>query len=1345
MVISNKYNINMINNSYNECNPIKPSKFETQEVGDNYNNSISFYSESIPIQKVLPIEEEKEEEEESFSSIIKKNNLVFEEKDVSFIKLYLHLSEKYEIILMILGTIAALGAGVAGPLMCYLFGDMANDFSSVNVDDSQMELFKNLIKCKNEEEIIQLAGGNPDKEWIYLILYRQGTELFKKFDDNVDSMVKKLLIIGACMLLAFGLEKFLWNYVGMRQMHHLKEKYFSVILRQEQGWFDANNAYEFSTKVQAQFEQISLGVGDKFGLTLIAISQVITGLIIAFYKSWLLTLVMLAVSPLIFVCVLFLVFSLKKPMIGSRKTYEKAGGMAEEMLYNIKTVTSFSNFEYEINRFNKMIDIVHKFDEQKSCRLGLSIGGTLFFIYLTFFIAAVYGRKLVGDEVWNDNSNSVFSIGDMVTVVFSTLIAILSIGITAPNIKIIQESSIASSDYFTLYEREPQMDCSLSIEMPPRDQIKGKIEFKDVCFYYPSDPNKRMILKNLNILIEPGKKVALVGESGCGKSTTVNLLERLYEVTSGEVLIDGMNIKRYNLPYLRNLIGYVQQEPVLFNKSIKENIIFGRQELLNELGDTDTLINNALNESYASEFVNNNKEGINYIVGIKGSKLSGGQKHRIAISRAILCEPKILILDEATSALDNKSEKEVQRALDHISQKNVTTVIIAHRLSTIKNADVIYAIRNGKVIESGNHESLLAKQGYYYGLVKSQVGQDEEEKNNMKMKKMSSIQILEKHSSRINYKDIQKENDLIVEKEGIRHCEIFRLLRNNKCDVVTGVIGSLCAGAVMPMTGFILSKIFVGVASGQYHQLWHKSLIWCFVFLFLSFCNGFFVFLKMWKLESLGSVITCNMRKEIVRKYLSLHIAYYDIDENSPGALLTKLSIDTTQLNSIILTLVGDILQTSGNLITGLVTGFVHDYRLTLISLAFIPFIITALVMVKDSVLSPTKNKDNRTDIEAGAILSETVINTKTIFSFNFQQPAVDMYLSLLLAESNKYISKALWSGFFMGMGAFATYSACATMIYAAKEFILDFSLNFNDFMFTIAPLLLMVVGISEGLNGIGDYPKAKNAFISVFKTIETKSLIPPFLKDNEGKIVPDNIKGKIEFRNVTFAYPTKPEIDVLKNVSFIIQPGQSAGLVGYSGCGKSTIIQLIERFYDVEDGNGEVLIDDINIKDYNLYLLRKKIGLVSQEPVLFKRSVYENILYGRLDASKDEVLAAAKAAVIEKFFDKKQMGTKEDPVSGGEKQRLAIARAFLKDPIILLLDEATSALDKESEKGVQASIDVLQKGRTSIAVAHRLTTIQNSDVILVMENGKLVEKGTHEELLKLGKKYANLYKYSEQ
>ena len=293
-------------------------------------------------------------------------------------------------------------------------------------------------------------------------------------------------------------------------------------------------------------------------------------------------------APFILGDILFMVTAMRTGIIMGRKTYEKGGGIAEEMLYNIKTVASFSNFEFEQKRFNEKIEICYLLDLATVFKLGLSIGLLIFFLNSTQTIALSYGRTLIGKD-FNNNKGRDFTGPDVIGVTFSTLMAIMGFGLIAPNIKIIQESCTASSDYFTLVEREPAMDLSQSVEKPPRDTIKGRIEFKNVVFKYPSDPNERIILKGINLVFEPGKKVALVGESGCGKSTTVNLIERLYETTAGEIFIDGIEIKRFDIKYLRSLIGYVQQEPVLFNKSIRDNLIFGRDEQLKELGDVKFL------------------------------------------------------------------------------------------------------------------------------------------------------------------------------------------------------------------------------------------------------------------------------------------------------------------------------------------------------------------------------------------------------------------------------------------------------------------------------------------------------------------------------------------------------------------------------------------------------------------------------------------------------------------------------------------------------------------------------------------------------------------------------------
>ena len=822
----------------------------------------------------------------------------------------------------------------------------------------------------------------------------------------------------------------------------------------------------------------------------------------------------------------------------------------------------------------------------------------------------------------------------------------------------------------------------------------------------------------------------------------------------------------------------------MFNTTIKENIIFGREKKLEKMGDIDILIKEACEDAYIKDFIENNPDKYNYITGIKGNKLSGGQKQRIAIARAILMKPKILILDEATSALDNQSEKEIQKALDTISKKNITTIVIAHRLSTIINADLIYVMKEGKIIEKGTHQELLKLNGYYKELVKEQLAEDEIKKFENKETNEENIKenngnIIEQNKNEIQNNenriiDINANNNININKDLINSKDesllinekekekgeikeeereykdkneikidrkrIWQLISDNKYNFFIGSINVLLYSSLCPFVGVILGKVINTLSSKNSDKINSEGFIISMIYIGVGVLGGICIFLKIWKLESIGSIIALKMRKKVMKKYLELDMGYYDIDTNSPGALLTKLSIDTSQLDALILNIVGGALTVITTYLISIGLGIIYDWKITLILSLFVPLSVFGLTK-KEDYMENGREGNKKIQIEAGSILSECVINIKTIFSFNFQKKASEIYSNILESETKNYLKNCIMQGFWVGFGLSCFDFSFAVSYKFAMIFLRNKTLSFQNLNCVIGNISNSIDGLTDILRNMGDSAKAKLSFKSVFETLDTETKINSFEIDNKEKISPNEIKGKIEFKNVYFSYPTKPNQFVLKNLSFTINPGEKIGIVGLSGSGKSSIIQLIERFYDTN--KGEILIDGINIKKYNLYELRKKIGLVSQEPVLFKRSIYENILYGKLDSNDEDVLEAAKKAGIENFFNEKNFGTKDNPLSGGEKQRVAIARIFLKNPVIVLLDEATSALDKETENEIQKNIFELQKGRTCISIAHRLSTIIDSDIIFVIESGELVEKGTHSELLKLKGQYYTLYKYS--
>ncbi len=1254
-------------------------------------------------------------EQEEDSDIIK-NLYLFKRQNVSIFRFHLHFMEGIDWLFLALAIIGIFVSALASPLLSYL---NAIIFSNVgNTSESRQDL--------TAEEIMKLNTK-----------------------EQMNSNIKKQLIFGSCELVGNIVGYGFFGLLSKRCLYSFKKKYFSLILSQEQAWFDSTNVYEFATKIQAQLEYIDLGLGSRLGNILMDFFIGLSAFVFAFFGSWKLSLVLLCFSPLsLIVSIIFNRINVQGNTL-VLQTWEFAGGIAEEIFYNIRTVASFANFDYELRRFYEDSRLSNQIELMVNCNTKFLSAVFVIIDGLVIFVGMIYGRTLIGKD-FNSFKGRDLTGGD-VSLTFSNITTFVSsIGKFTNSLQYIQLALAATSDYFNLYERRPQMDLTNSLEKPPLPLVKGKIEYRNVKFYYPSDENKKIVLEGFNMNIEPGQTIALIGESGCGKTTTSLLLERLYDVTEGEILLDGIDIRKYDIQYLRNLIGYVPQKTVLFNTTIRQNIIFGREDFLKKLGeDVDQLVNEACEKAYLSEFVNTLPEGLDFIVGNKGSKLSAGQRQRISIARAILTKPKILILDEATSALDNKSEKIIAKALDNITQMDITTITIAHRFLTVKNSDMIFVLRDGKIHEQGTHEELLKKGGYYCDIIRSRLIRDELDFQK-KQEKLRRTKTFFEPPEKVHFESKEKE---IAKSPSDIHLSYLTLIKdlwnNYRLNFIFAGLAAIAFGVLPPFNGYIKGKCTKSLNSKYESKRYDDSLKYSIIYIILVVVESIINFLENWLFYRLGIILAKFYRNHLMKKYLSFHLSYYDLESNSPGTILTNMSLNTVQMKKIISDVVGSYIISITIIIVCLIIGCIYEYRLTLITIAFLPFLII-LNFIRKCVLPSDKKKHIR-NIEAGAIISGSFTNTRTIFAYNFQKQALKLYLRANDYILKKQVISQFLNGLIVGITLFANFAKNAALFAATKRYVLNDTMDSDELTVIQSLLGSGFTKISHLMRDLGNVKKGDSAVKSFYSVFETKSLIPHYEEENINKLSPKNIKGKIEFKHVYFAYPLNPERIALKDINMTILPGQKVAFVGYSGSGKSTLIKLLNRFYDVEEGKGELLIDDVNIKNYNLYELRKKIGFVSQEPSMFKTSVLENIRYGKIDATDEECIEAAKKTEILKLLEKdkedkslyENQPKKKQGLSGGEGQKIAVTRIVLKDPTILLLDGVTASLDKESENDIQRSLEKISQNKTTIMITHRFDVIEKCDKIFVLDKGRIVEQGTHEELMKLKKRYYTIYKYS--
>ncbi|KAI0989395.1 hypothetical protein GJ496_009361 [Pomphorhynchus laevis] len=1180
----------------------------------------------------------------------------------SFSELYRYASRRQKL-LAAFGVLVAFLNGIPMPVMLIIYGQTTDDFIVTQFCDA-FDYYNVSQLCPPD-----VTAANINQQF-FKCNWTDTNITIPEFANTVSRNSLIFTAIGIIFWLLSWMQTSILAHCCEQIVLDVRLKLFQSILLKPVSWYDKNDSGAINSHFSDTMNKYKQGIGDKVGLVSQSILTTIVSIVIILVIDWRTALVVFSLSPVFIASSAYLTLLSMGSSGVEMKSYQKASSIAQQVFSNIRTVHAFNGLDTVQQQYESHLNTAKVKSVHKGIFNGSMLACLWFVLFVSNTLAFWYGSLRINDGI---------TIGAILIVIFGMQTAVFGLGGALPHYHAIIEAKSAAGILFSImdgnidnnnsimtilgrpkstffdepkslldYNEDEKSWSSNKKPIPNQNSLIDNfksIKFQNVYFTYPSRPDVG-ILDNVSFEIAQGNTVAIVGESGSGKSTVAQLLMGFYNLRSGSITIDEYNLDLIDIRLLRSKIGLVSQEPVLFSTTIEENVRLGKPDA------TDDEIRNACQIANAHEFISKFPLQYKTEVGQKGSQLSGGQKQRIAIARALISNPKILLLDEATSALDSESEKQVQIALD-TACRGRTTIIIAHRLSTIRNADIIIGMNAGKVMEIGTHEELMQQQdGVYKALVNAQSIQsdtvsenesDEDEFNDLTnfaaeldnkeihVRSRTSTLIKPLRSSIIDVADSAFSDEDIAKTTPTKSvlAYIFKMNYPEIVYIISGSIACIGFGVCQVIFEFYFAKILFVYAHCD--DLERQRIINrdCLRFLWIGIAISACQLISSSTFVFSGAKLTKRLRQNVFRSIVNREIAFFDKDENSVGKLCTLLSNEASAVQGATGIRIGTMLSGLSILLVGVVIAFVVGWQLSLVILAFVPVLIFAGILSM-KVMAGFDSGDKVHLESTGRIIIESTSNIRLVKQLRQENYFYQKFKEHVDQVCQRNLKRAIITGFLFGFSQGSVFFAIAATYYAGSIFIDKGYMTSEDLMLVFGTLLFGAMAVGQSQAMAPDFGKALDAAKKIYAVLETKTLIDS--RSEEG-VHMDDFKGQINFVNVKFSYPNRKKVKILKNVTMKLNENEKVALVGSSGCGKSTIIQLIQRFYDPT--HGQILIDGINLKEVNLPSYRRHFGIVSQEPILFDWSIAKNIAFGATDrnVSMHEIESAAKAANIHSFI----------------------------------------------------------------------------------------------------------------